>query len=87
MAPKVYVETTIISYLAGALLEAGAIPAGYADDAMHVALAVVHGSDYLLTWNFRHLANAGVRERIAAACRAHGYQPVAICTPEELMED
>jgi hypothetical protein len=40
----------------------------------------------LVTWNYRHLANATMRDQIADACRAAGYEPPIICTPEELME-
>jgi hypothetical protein len=28
-----------------------------------------------------------MREQIEAACRAAGYRPPIICTPEELLED
>lgn len=28
------------------------------EDALHIALATVHGMDFLLTWNFRHINNA-----------------------------
>jgi predicted nucleic acid-binding protein len=72
--------------LAQHILQAEAIPVGFPEDALHIAVAVVNGIDYLLTWNYRHLANAGLRSRIEAACRDFGYEPVIICTPEELME-
>ena len=54
-------------------------------DALHIALAAVHGMDYLLTWNLRHIANAELRPRLEAACRARGYRPPVLCTPDELM--
>jgi predicted nucleic acid-binding protein len=73
--------------LAKHLLQTGAIPAGFPEDALHVAVAVVNGIEYLLTWNYKHLANAGMRSRIEAACHKLGYEPTIICTPEELMED
>lgn len=40
-----------------------------------------------MTWNYRHLASAGVRARIEAFCREKGYEPAIIRTPEELLED
>ena len=40
----------------------------------------------LVTWNFRHIANAALRVRIERVCRAAGYEPSVICTPNELME-
>ncbi len=54
-------------------------------DALHIALAAVHGMDYLLTWNMRHIANAELRPGLERACRIHGYRPPILCTPDELM--
>jgi predicted nucleic acid-binding protein len=62
------------------------LPAKAAADAVHIAMAVVHGMDYLLTWNCTHIANAALRAQIDSVCRAEGYEPVIICTPEELLE-
>jgi hypothetical protein len=44
--------------LAQHLIQLGAVPAGFPEDALHIAVAVVNGVEYLLTWNYRHLANA-----------------------------
>ncbi len=54
-------------------------------DAAHIAVAAVGGVDYLLTWNFKHIANAVLRDRIERTCRLSGCKPPAICTPEELL--
>ncbi len=70
--------------LARTLLARGILPAKAQDDAAHIAIATVHGMDFLLTWNFRHIANAERREAVAAICRGAGYAPPVICTPEEL---
>lgn len=72
--------------LARALIAQGPIPSKAAVDAFHIASAVSGGADYLLTWNFRHLANALLRKGIETVCLSNGYQPPIICTPEELME-
>lgn len=72
--------------LAQRLLQTKAIPPDFPEDALHVAVAVVNGIEYLLTWNYKHLANAGMRSKIEATCRELGYEAVIICTPEELME-
>jgi len=72
--------------LAQRLLQAKAIPQDFPEDALHVAVAVVNGTEYLLTWNYKHLANAGMRSKIETTCRELGYEAVIICTPEELME-
>jgi hypothetical protein len=73
--------------LAKELVRVGPLPEKAAVDALHIALAVLNRVDYLLTWNCKHLANAALRSRIERVCRARGYDPVIICTPEELLED
>lgn len=70
--------------LADALMTAGAIPPSEPRDALHVAIAAVHGVQYLVTWNFKHIANATLRGRINDVCRDNGREPPIICTPEEL---
>jgi len=72
--------------LAQALLEYVPLPVSAAADALHIAIAVVNGMDYLLTWNCTHIANAALRSRIEAVCRSHGFEVPIICTPEELLE-
>jgi len=73
--------------LAGLLVRPGPIPERAEVDALHIATAAVHGIDYLLTWNCRHIANALMRSRIEALCRSAGFEPPIMCTPEELAEE
>lgn len=63
------------------------LPAKAAVDALHVAVAVVHGMDYLLTWNCAHIANAALVGPIESICLSRDYEPPVICTPEQLLED
>jgi hypothetical protein len=71
--------------LAKELLQAGALPAKAADDALHIAVAATKAVPYLLTWNCRHLANAMMRPIIESVCATKGFKAPIICTPEELM--
>ncbi len=73
--------------LAHTLLGAAALPAKAAFDALHVALAAVHGMEYLLTWNCTHLANAAIRPQLELLCWKAGYRPATICTPLELVQE
>jgi len=72
--------------LAKQLIQAGALPAKAADDALHIAIAAMNGIPYLLTWNCRHLANATMRPVIETVCVGKGVKAPIICTPEELLE-
>jgi predicted nucleic acid-binding protein len=71
--------------LADALVRDVPLPANAVADAMHIALAAVHGIDLLVTWNCRHIANPVLRPRVEAVCRAAGYEPPVVCTPAELL--
>lgn len=78
---------TVVGELARRLIESGAVPSNAKHDAIHVAVAAVHGMDVLLTWNCTHIANASARGKIEQVCRAGGYVPPVLCTPEELGAD
>jgi predicted nucleic acid-binding protein len=70
--------------LAQMLIDEGHIPTESVEDALHIALATVHGMDFLLTWNFRHINNAQMKTRIRTAVESMGYRCPVICSPEEL---
>ncbi len=84
--PLIALNEEILS-LANILADDGPIPKNAKEDALHIALATVHGMDYILTWNCRHIANAEMRMAVSNICLSAGYQPPIICTPEELMGD
>ena len=44
-------------------------------------------TDYLLTWNSRHLANAQILRRLEAEASRLGWRLPKVCTPLELMGD
>jgi hypothetical protein len=54
-------------------------------DAAPVAMAAVHGMNFLMTWNCTHIANAIISQAIQTICAQNGFNCPVICTPEELM--
>jgi predicted nucleic acid-binding protein len=73
--------------LANELVTHGPFPQKAEADAIHVAAATIHGLDYLLTWNCRHIANVEIAKVAAKISRMKGYEFPVICTPAELMGD
>ncbi len=73
--------------LTDALIDAGAVPAASRIDAAHIAVSAVHGIDYLLTWNFRHIANVRNQALIFTVCQQQGYTSPGIGAPSALMGD
>lgn len=74
-----------VTSLARVLVKEKALPKKAVEDALHIAIAIIHGMDYLLTWNCNHIANAEKRYAIIGVCHKKGFEPPVICTPEELM--
>jgi len=77
--------TEKVGRLAIRILTSGVIPKKAATDAAHIAIATVHGMEYLMTWNCVHLANAIITKAVARICRQEGFECPIICTPEELL--
>lgn len=75
-----------VDALAQALLDSEAVPSKARFDALHIAIAAVHGMEYLLTWNFKHIANAEKWASIEVACLQQGFKMPRICSPLELMD-
>jgi predicted nucleic acid-binding protein len=59
----------------------------YIADALHVAVASFHKIDYLVTWNFGHLANVRRQARIRLFNAAAGFFVPMIVTPEFLVSE
>ena len=71
--------------LAEQFLERSNLPAKADIDAVHIAPATVHGMDYLLTWNCKHIANAQIQGKLAEISLDFGYELPILCTPYELL--
>jgi len=73
--------------LAEQFLERSSLPAKADVDAVHIAAVTVHGMDYLLTWNCKHIANAQIQRKLAEISLDLGYELPILCTPYELLGD
>lgn len=61
------------------------MPAKFADDATHVAVATCEGIGLIASWNFKHLASLHRNERFNAVNLLHGRPPIRIVTPSVLL--
>jgi predicted nucleic acid-binding protein len=78
-------DTERVALLAQRYLIDGIMPPKKLFDALHVAFCVVSKIDYLVSWNFKHLANINRERRILAKNYELGYiHPLRIITPTEL---
>ncbi len=73
--------------LADGYIARGIFQRKYLGDALHVALASAHKIDYLVTWNFGHLASVHRQARIRLFNTAAGFFVPEIVTPEFLVSE
>jgi hypothetical protein len=60
--------TAPVRELLEALVARAVVPPTKAADAAHLAISTVHGIDYLLTWNYAHMANPIAQARLEDLC-------------------
>ncbi len=74
-----------VAILAEGYIERGIFHRKFMADAIHVALASYYKIDYLVTWNFGHIANVRKQARLRLFNTAAGFFSPVIVTPEFLV--
>jgi len=69
---------------AALLIEKKAMPGPLGGDSIHVALSVMRGVEFILSWNIRHLANPNKMVHLSVICSRIGWQVPQIITPQSL---
>ena len=77
--------TDEVAILADGYISRGIFHRKFMADAIHVAMASFHKVDYLVTWNFGHLANVRKQARVRLFNAAAGFFSPVIVTPEFLV--
>jgi hypothetical protein len=85
MRPRLILVTDEARVLAVKYLAAGILPPRFNDDLLHVATAVCHRLDMVVTWNIKHLARPGKVARINATNRLQGWPMIRIHTSKEVL--
>jgi hypothetical protein len=63
------------------------VPARFRLDGAHIAIAAIHGLDYVLSYNFQHINRAKTKLLTDRINNKKGYVSVLICTAKEVLED
>ncbi|MEI7902645.1 MAG: hypothetical protein WCK89_20535 [bacterium] len=66
------------------LIQRHVVPESKPGDALQMAIAVAHRMDYLLTWNYAHLANPVAQAQLEAACREADQRAPLLVSPETI---
>jgi len=77
-----------VRQLAFRYVEKGVVPPNKMEDALHAAYATVHEMDFLLSWNFKHLANIRKEARFLAVNVEEGYlHSLRLASPMEVLDE
>ena len=75
-----------IQYLVEKYINKGIIPNKKIEDAFHIAYAVAYEIEYLISWNYKHLANINKEKRILLINEEENYNHFfRMVTPLEVM--
>lgn len=78
-------RTAEVEELAQAYLAQKVVPPAFDDDARHVAVCTVARLEYLVSWNFKHLANVRRESGFNAVNLLQGYPSLRIVAPTFLI--
>ena len=81
--PALFLSNSIRE-LADELIQRGLIPHEKLNDALQLAIATHYQCDFLLTWNYAHLANAVVQSKLAALCQKKKLLTPALMSPDTI---
>ncbi|MCL6592242.1 MAG: PIN domain-containing protein [Firmicutes bacterium] len=90
-ADELKAETLILSdeveQISRKFIDAGYIPVKYKEDAVHLAFALYHNIDYIVSWNFKHIVRPRTKDAVKIVAIMEGLKEVKILTPEEVIAD
>lgn len=72
--------------LAQKIIDMGILNPKSFDDCQHIAAAVVHNCDCILSWNFKHIVNIKTIRGVRAITNLEGYKDIDIVNPSVLLE-
>jgi hypothetical protein len=72
--------------LADVYVREGIIPLKYRQDGVHIALTSIHGLDFIVSYNFKHIVKRKTIEMTEIINYREGYKKIGIYSPSEVVE-
>ena len=76
-----------IENLANKIISQGILTKKNYADCIHIAAAVVHNCNFLVSWNFKHLVNIQTINGVRAISTLEGYKNIDILQPTLLIQE
>ncbi|MCL2617973.1 MAG: type II toxin-antitoxin system VapC family toxin [Defluviitaleaceae bacterium] len=80
-------EADEVFLLADEYIKGGVLREKSRDDCLHIAYAVVYSCDAIVSWNFKHLVNFKIINKIRVVNTIHMYKEIGIISPTMLIEE
>jgi predicted nucleic acid-binding protein len=80
-------ETDEIKDLAIEYIKGGVLKEKSYDDCLHIAYAVIHHCDAIVSWNFKHLVNFRTIDKVRIVNAINRYKEISIISPTMLAEE
>ena len=78
--------TDEVDRISAQYIQEGAISPAWETDALHIAMATVHGLDLIVSLNFTHIVRLWTIDRVRRVNKREGYQGIGIYKPSEVLE-
>ena len=82
---RILTRTNEISHLAKEYVANGVLTEKSIDDCLHIAFAVVNHCDFIVSWNFKHLANVKTIDKVKIVNAINRYREISIVPPPMLL--
>jgi predicted nucleic acid-binding protein len=79
-------KTDEVDDLATEYIKGGVLSEKSRDDCLHIAYAVVHNCDLIVSWNFRHLVNVRTIDKVKVVNAINRYRGIEIVSPAMLID-
>ncbi len=76
--------TAMVGELLEEICQRGLVPPSKWGDAAHLAISVANDIDFLLTWNYAHMANPLIQERLESLCDEFKLAAPLMVSPESI---
>ena len=75
-----------VSEIASRIIKANLVPENKIEDAEHLALAALHFVDVVVSWNFRHMVNLKIKQKLPLILAENGcFKKFEIISPFEYL--
>jgi len=80
-------ESNDVKELADEYVKGGVLKQKSYDDCLHIAYAVIHRCDAIVSWNFKHLVNFKTIDKVKIVNAINRYKEISIISPTMLVQE